>query len=138
MRIPAISGASFTGLWGKEKSDSLSTSFYDHAQMCEMGTNHQVTTKTYYPFKNETSEYIRNIVKENSKIESYTNHFDNDISDSINEVSVKVMPKLDITEDEYNKYKNDDLLSKEENRVEDILKMSGLKEYLIRNIRRRY
>lgn len=126
----------FNGLWGKESTDNVSRSYYDSAQMCEMGTNHTVTTKTYYPFKDEDEKSIKTIIKNNQKVDSFAYHTEFDNSDNIVEYKVKVMPKLDITEGEYNKYNNDDLLSKDENRVEDILKLAGLKEYLLRNKRR--
>ena len=134
--ISQSSKANFKGLWGKENSECVSTSFYDSSQMCEMGTTEYVTTKTYYPFKNETTEDIAKIVRENSGIKHHKNDYDNDISDSIRENRVKVMPKLNITEEEYNKYRNDDLLSQAENILEDKLKLAGLKEYLNRNFRR--
>lgn len=144
MRIAAINPTlqqgvktNFKGLWGKEKVDNVESSYYDGGNMCEMGTNHFITTKTYYPFKNETAEDIKKIVKKNTKSDSYSFDTYGDMSTTVNETKVKVMPKLDITEGEYNKYKNDDLLSKDEHRVEDKLKLAGLKEYLIRNMRRK-
>lgn len=136
MSIGVNATQNFNGLWGKENSQCISRSYYDYAQMCEMGTNHFVTTKTYYPFKNETIEEINDVVKKNAVTETYKYNDENDISEAISEFKVNVMPKLDITEGQYNKYRNDDLLSKEENWVEDKLKLAGLKEYLIRNIKR--
>ena len=81
-------------------------------------------------------EEINDVVKKNAVTETYKYNDENDISEAISEFKVNVMPKLDITEGQYNKYRNDDLLSKEENWVEDKLKLAGLKEYLIRNIKR--
>lgn len=122
---------SFKGLWGKEDSRFISTASYCEAYMCDMGTNHVVKTKKYYPFKDETQKQIKSVVNSNKGVESYSNG----AVENIVETEVKVMPKLNITLDEYNKYKNDDLLSKYENMVEDTLKLAGLKEYLIRNSR---
>lgn len=128
--------ANFKGLWGKENVKVISESQYDSSQMCYYGTDESVVTKEYFPFKDETDEEIRKVVEENEKPGYWKSDYAYDISDSITRKKVEVMPKLDISEDEYNRYRNDDLLSKDENSVEDKLKLAGLKKYLLRNIKR--
>lgn len=134
MRIFAISTTpNFNGLWGKSKNERVSESYFDPSQMLEYGTNHNIVTMPYYPFNDESEEEIKSVIAKNQAYDHYQNDYLDDVSECITEKKVKVMPKLDITIEQYEKYKNDDLLSVEENRVEDILKLNNLKEYLFRN-----
>lgn len=132
----------FKGLWGESKVETLSTPYYSYAQMADEGTSHTLTTSFYYPFADETKEEINEIVKKHSgKDTSYARDRDLtppsspwgsiDAVDYINEYKINVMPKLGFTAQQYEDYKNRDLLSKDEMFVEDCLKIAKLKKYLI-------
>lgn len=130
----------FKGLWGEEEAKQISTSYSDHAQMCDMGTDHVIITKSYYPFLDETGEEIRNVI-ENNTGKSTNLAADRDLTpsspyawvdctDYIRETVVKIMPRLEISASEFAAYKARELLSKAEMAVEDALKVAKLQKYL--------
>lgn len=149
MRISSIQSTTFfnqkpnfKGLWGKETTRVLSEAYYDAAQNCDMGTSHIVATKEYHPFFDETSEEIREIIKNESK--SYSDLASKrdltpasvnafvDCADHIKETVVKLMPRLEFSAAEFRAYEARELLSKAEMAVEDCLKTAKLQKYLRR------
>ena len=117
---------SHKGLWGAEENRQIESSHYDGGNMCDMGTDHFLTTKTYYPFLNETKEDIEKVCKENNKKGVTGDSFHN----VIYETRVDIKETIPVTEQKYRQYVKRELLSLEEMQVEDKLKMAKLQQFL--------
>lgn len=117
---------SHKGLWGDELQTKPESSQYDGGNMCDMGTDHYLTTKLYFPFLDETKEQIDEVCKKNyKKIESGEG-----LHTIIDEEVVEVMRTIPVTEAKYNQYIARELLSKEEMEVEDKLKLARMQRFL--------
>lgn len=120
----------FTGLWGKEETKIDNQIMYDAAQNIDYGSYSKVTTKPYYPFLDETDEYIKTETEKAKRniIPEYSN--ENDMVNYSSSTVIEVMPKIPITTAEYNAYIARELLSKQEMEVEDKLKGAHLQNFL--------
>ena len=135
MKITSISAMNYAakkqnpshkGLWGKSTEEKVESSHYDSGMMCDMGVDHYVKTKYYYPFLKESKEEIERIRNSNTAIDKHGDDF----YSVIHETKVEIMKPIPVTEEKYNQYIKRELLSKEEMKVEDKLKIAKLQKFL--------
>lgn len=135
MKITSISAMNYAakkqnpshkGLWGKSTEEKVESSHYDGGMMCDIGVDHYVRTKYYYPFLNESKKEIEKIRNRHT---SSSKHGD-DFYSTIHETKVEIMKQIPVTEKKYNQYIKRELLSKEEMAVEDKLKIAKLQIFL--------
>lgn len=141
MKIGIVSSAynnikknpNFTGLWGDEERKIEDDIMYDAAQNIDYGSYSEEITKPYYPFLDETDEYIKTEKEKAEKNIRQRRSYGRDYDDMVNRsysTIIKVMPKIPITTAEYNAYIARELLSKQEMDVEDKLKGAHLQKFL--------
>ena len=134
MRISHVGGvhASFShqknnissrGLWGVSRISQNSISHYGGR---DFDVHETLVTKVYHPFKDESIEHIKKIVKDNTKKTRTTGNFER--YDTF--TRVEVQPKLKFTEAQYLNYQRKNLGNRMKTSVENKLKLANLVEYL--------
>ena len=119
----------FRGLWGAETQRQNETHNYSQGLECEVGTDHVIIEKDYYPFKDETPEDIEKNIKDFNKTERSAGGIC-DAVEYIRERVVNIKETIPLTAKKYQEYIERKLLSRSEMRVEDKLKRAGLQKFL--------
>jgi hypothetical protein len=119
----------FRGLWGSERQKQVEVPYYSQGLECDLGTDHVIIEKDYYPFMDETQEEIDEIIKKYNKTERTVGGAC-DAVEYIRESIVNIRETIPLTAKRYRDYIERKLLSRSEMRVEDKLKRAGLQRFL--------